>query len=42
MRGISVSEFGGPEVCEYQEDLRVPEPNDDQVIIKKRNFSNLN
>lgn len=31
MKGITVREFGGPEVCEYSTDLPMPEPNDNQV-----------
>lgn len=33
MRGILVKKFGGPEVCEYETNLPIPEPNDDQVKI---------
>lgn len=32
MKGISVKKFGGPEVCEYEANLPIPEPNDDQVL----------
>lgn len=31
MRGISIEKFGGPEVCKFQTNLPIPEPNDDQV-----------
>lgn len=35
MKGISVKEFGGAEVCKYFTDLPIPEPNDNQVIHNK-------
>ena len=31
MRGILVSEFGSADVCKYNENLPIPEPNDNQV-----------
>ena len=31
MRGITVKQFGGPEVLEFSENLEIPEPNDNQV-----------
>ncbi|ESO98916.1 hypothetical protein LOTGIDRAFT_187129, partial [Lottia gigantea] len=34
MRGISIKEFGGPEVLKINENLKVPQPNDDQLLIK--------
>lgn len=33
MRGISVKEFGGPEVCKVDANLAIPEPNDNQVCL---------
>ncbi len=33
MRGILVREFGGPEVCKYETNISIPEPNDDQVVF---------
>lgn len=35
MKGISVKEFGGPEVCKFYTDLPIPEPNDEQVDQNK-------
>ena len=34
MRAIRISEWGGPEVLELVEDADVPEPGDDQVLIR--------
>jgi len=34
MRAIRVKEFGGPEVCQLETDVPIPEPNDDQVQIR--------
>lgn len=31
MKGILVKNFGGPEACEYETNIPIPEPNDDQV-----------
>lgn len=31
MKGISIKEFGGPEVCKLYDNLPIPEPNDNQV-----------
>ncbi len=31
MRAILVKEFGGPEVCKYNLNTPIPEPNDNQV-----------
>lgn len=36
MRGILVRKFGGPEVCEYETNIPIPEPNDDQVGLNLR------
>ena len=33
MKAIVINQFGGPEACEFVENLPVPEPNDNQVII---------
>ena len=33
MRAISIKNFGGPEVCEFVENLPIPDPNDDQVTF---------
>jgi NADPH:quinone reductase len=34
MRAIRISEWGGPEVLELVEDAPVPEPSDDQVLVR--------
>ena len=34
MRAIKIEEFGGPDVMELVEDAPVPEPGDDQVLIR--------
>jgi NADPH2:quinone reductase len=34
MRAITISEWGGPEVLELVEDAEVPEPAEDQVLIR--------
>jgi NADPH:quinone reductase len=34
MRAIRISEWGGPEVLELVEDAEVPEPGEDQVLIR--------
>jgi hypothetical protein len=31
MKGVSIKEFGGPEVCKLFDNLPIPEPNDNQV-----------
>ncbi len=33
MRGILVREFGGPDVCKYETNINIPEPNEDQVFF---------
>ena len=33
MKAILISEFGGPEVCEYT-DVPIPEIDDDHVLVK--------
>jgi hypothetical protein len=35
MRGISVREFGGPEVLKISTNIPIPEPKDDQVKKEK-------
>ena len=34
MKGILVREFGSPEVCRYETDIPIPEPNDNQVRFR--------
>ena len=34
MRAVQIKEFGGPDVLELVEDAPVPEPGDDEVLIK--------
>ena len=34
MRAIRISEWGGPEVLELVEDADVPDPGEDQVLIR--------
>ena len=34
MRAVQINEFGGPDVLELVEDAPVPEPGDDEVLIK--------
>jgi hypothetical protein len=34
MKAILVREFGGPDVCQIVKNVPIPEPNDNQVILK--------
>jgi hypothetical protein len=33
MKAILVKEFGGPDVCKLEENVPIPEPDDNQVIL---------
>lgn len=37
MKGILVREFGSPEVCRYETDIPIPEPNENQVRFRLNN-----
>ena len=42
MKGIIVKELGDPDVCKMGTDLLVPEPQENQVILRRNyNVSNF-
>jgi NADPH2:quinone reductase len=34
MRAVRITEWGGPDVLELVEDLPVPEPGDDELLLR--------